>query len=42
MPTITCFEDLETWQIAREISANVSINLKETNTNDDMHKIGRR
>ena len=22
MSTITCFEDLETWQIAREISAN--------------------
>jgi hypothetical protein len=36
------FEDLETWQIAREISVNVSINLKETNTNDDMRKIGRR
>jgi len=23
MPTITCFEDLETWQIAREISEHV-------------------
>ncbi|MCK9641728.1 MAG: four helix bundle protein [Prolixibacteraceae bacterium] len=23
MPTITCFEDLEIWQIAREISVNV-------------------
>lgn len=30
MPTITCFEDLETWQIAREISEYVYL-LTKTN-----------
>jgi four helix bundle protein len=28
MSTITCFEDLEIWQIAREISANVYLHSK--------------